>query len=325
MKKINWHFLYVFSMALFLSAPSAAQDTYPNKPIRLLVAFAAGGGTDVMARNLAQQMTKALGQNVVVENRIGANGIVATTELFRANPDGYTLIYTIPSHITNALLYSNLPYDPVADFTPIYALCTVPFVLSATPGFPANNVKELVALATSQPAGAINYASPGTGSPPHFYQEMMNNILGIKMTHVPYKGSALAMSDLLSGRTQLIFLSTVQSQPYLKDGRLKGIGLSSAKRSSVLPDIPTLDELGVTGLDVDMWYGVLAPKGVPTPIVEKLAGALKTIAASTEMKRYLAEQGAEPLSLGPEEFGGILRNEAKKWGKLIKDADIKAE
>ncbi len=325
MKKITWHFLCFASMVLFLNAPSAAQDTYPNRPIRLLVAFAAGGGTDVMARNLAQQMTKALGQNVVVENRIGANGIVATTELFRANPDGYTLIYTIPSHITNALLYSNLPYDPVADFTPIYALCTVPFVLSATPGFPANNVKELVALAVSQPAGAINYASPGTGSPPHFYQEMMNNILGIKMTHVPYKGSALAMSDLLSGRTQLIFLSTVQSQPYLKDGRLKGIGLSSAKRSSVLPDIPTLDELGVTGLDVDMWYGVLAPKGVPTPIVEKLAGALKTIAASAEMKRYLAEQGAEPLSLGPEQFWGILRNEAKKWGKLIKDADIKAE
>ena len=325
MRQSTARFLCFFTLTFLLSGLSCAQDNYPNRPIRLLVAFAAGGGTDVMARNLAQQMTKALGQNVVVENRIGANGIVATTEIFRASPDGYTLIYTIPSHITNALLYPNLPYDPVTDFAPIYALCTVPFVLSATPAFPASNVKELVALAKSQPAGAINYASPGTGSPPHFYQEMMNDILGIQMTHVPYKGSALAMSDLLSGRTQLIFLSTVQSQPYLKDGRLKGIGLSSAKRSSVLPDIPTLDELGVTGLDVDMWYGVLAPKGVPTAVVDKLSSALRKIAESDEMKRYLAEQGAEPLSLGPDQFGVIMRNEAKKWGKLIKDANIKAE
>lgn len=309
--------------ALSLGAvPLATAQTYPNKPLRVLVGFTPGGGTDSIARVFAKELAQVLAQPVVAENRPGANGMIATNALVKAAPDGYTIMLTISSHVTNGLLYPKISYDPMADIAPISVVATVPFVLTANPALKANDVQELLRLARSKP-GDLSYGSAGSGSPPHLFQELMNQMADVKTTHVPYKGSAPAMTDLLGNQISLLWLTTVQSLPFLKDGRLKAFAVSTSKRSAVIPNVPTLAEAGVPGYDADMWWGFIAPKGTPPAIVDVLQAAFAKIVASPSMREQLVAQGAEPVGGTPAEFWDLLRREHQKWGRIVRERNIR--
>jgi tripartite-type tricarboxylate transporter receptor subunit TctC len=324
MKPSNWlAALGIASALAFGAASSPAQAAYPDKPLRLIVGFPPGGGTDMLARYLAQHLGKSLGQSVVVENRGGANGVIGTTELARAAPDGYTLMLTISSHITNGLLYKDLPYDVLKGFTPVSVVATSPFVLLANPALPANNLAELIALAKAKP-GSINFGSPGNGSTQHLSHELMNQMAGVQMTHVAYRGGAPAMNDLLAGQVSLMFLTTVQSLPFLKEKRLKALAVSSAQRASVLPDVPTVAET-VPGYESDVWFGVIAPAGTPQAIVDKLNKDIAAIVRTPETQKWLAQQGAVPVGNTPAEFAALMQGEYAKWTDVFKKTGIKAE
>lgn len=298
---------------------AAAQD-YPSKPVKMLVGFPPGGGTDITARAVAVELSKALGQQVVVENKGGANGVIATTELAKAAPDGYTLMMTISSHVTNTLLYPKLSYK-LSDFQPVTMVATSPFVLIAHPGFQANNVQELIALAKA-PDRKVNFASPGAGSTQHLSNELMNAMAGIQMTHIPYKGGAPALTDLLAGQVPIMFLTTVQSLPFLKEKKVKALAVSTLKRAQVLPDVPTIAEAGVAGYHSDVWFGVIAPAGTPKPIVDRLHAEIARIVKTPEFQKNLAAQGAEPVGNTPEQFAKILSEEQAKWSDLVKRTSI---
>ena len=313
----------ILAACLTVATMAGHTQTYPTKPIKLLVGFPPGGGTDVLARSLAMDLSKALGQQVIVENRGGANGVIATSELARSPADGYTLMMTISSHVTNALLYPKLSYE-LKDFQPISLVATSPFVLLAHPSFPANNIKELVALAKSKSKG-VDFGSPGAGSTQHLSMELMNVMAGVQMTHIPYKGGAPALNDLLAGQVPLMFLTTVQSLPFLKDKRVKAIAVSTANRTPVLRDVPTIAEAGVPGYESDVWFGVIAPGGTPKVVVDRLHAEIVRIIKTPEMQKNLATQGAEPVGNTPEQFGALIMAEHAKWADLIKRTGIKAE
>ena len=301
----------------------SAQD-YPNKPVRLVVGFAPGGGTDVFARIIANEMTKSFGQQVIVDNRSGANGVVAATQVARAVPEGYTVMIILSSHVMNALTYKDLPFDAINDFTPITALATTAYVLTAHPSFPANSVQELIALAKAKP-GVINYASAGNGSIPHLFQELMNSKVGIQLTHVPYQGGAPALTDLLAGRVPLLMQSVLQCLPHLKSGRLKALAITSGKRSPVLPDVPTIAESGVPGYSADQWWALVGPKGLPRPVQSRLQSELVKIVMAPKTKEFLASQGLEAMGTSSEELATIMTNEYAKWAPLFKQGLVKSE
>lgn len=300
--------------------PSEGQ-TYPNRPIRLLVGFPPGGGTDVVAREVGAELSKALGQQVVVDNRGGANGVIATTELVKAAPDGHTLMMTISSHVTNALLYSKLPYT-LDDFQPVSRVSISPFVLIAHPSFKPTTIAELIALARRD---ELDFGSPGPGSTQHLSMELMNAMAGIRMTHIPYRGGAPALTDLLAGQVPMMFMTTVQSLPFLKDGRVRALGVSSSRRTAVLPDVPTIAEAGVPGYDSDVWFGVIAPRGTPAAIVDRLNAEIRRIVALPKIRQSFAAQGAEPVGDSPAEFAAVIEAERVKWGQLIERNKIRAE
>jgi tripartite-type tricarboxylate transporter receptor subunit TctC len=310
-------------LAMAGTGPAAA-DNYPSRPLRLLVGFPPGGGTDVLARALAVDLGKAIGQTVVVENRGGANGVIATAELAKAEPDGYTLMMTISSHVTNSLLYPKLPYDTFKDFAPISLVATSPFVLVAHPSFQANTVQDLIAMAKAKP-GFYNYASPGNGSTQHLSLALMNLMANIDMVHVAYKGGAPALNDLIAGQVPLMFVTTVQSLPFLQQHRLKALAISSDKRASVLPEVPTIAESGVPGYASDVWFGVIAPAATPKPVIDKLNKEIVKIFRTPEMKQKLATQGAEPIASTPEAFAKVINDESVKFADLFKKTGIKAE
>jgi tripartite-type tricarboxylate transporter receptor subunit TctC len=298
-------------------------QAYPTKPIRVLVGFPPGGGTDMLARSMGIELSKALGQPVVIDNKGGANGVIATAELAKAAPDGHTLMMTISSHVTNVLLYPKLSYE-LKDFQPISLVATSPFVLLAHPSFPPNTVQELVALAKKE-GRKVNFGSPGAGSTQHLSVELMDVMAGIEMTHIPYKGGAPALNDLLAGQVPLMFLTTVQSLPYLKDKRVKALAVSTAKRTPVLPDVPTIAESGVPGYESDVWFGFIAPAGTPQPIVDRLHAEIVRIVKTPEMQKNFAQQGAEAVGNTPDQFAKLIRDEHTKWAALIKRTGIKAE
>lgn len=306
-----------------VAAPSHAQ-TYPSRPVKMLVGFPPGGGTDVLARAIAGELSKSLGQQFVVENRGGANGVIATSELAKAAPDGHTLMMTISSHVTNALLYPKLSYDLFRDFQPISLVATSPFVLISHPSFAANNIGELIGLAKAK-GKSIDFGSPGVASTQHLAMELMNLMAGVQMTHIAYKGGAPALTDLLAGQVPLMFMTTVQSLPYLKDKRVKALAVSTAKRTAVLPDVPTIAESGVPGYESDVWFGIIAPAGVPRPIIDRLHAEIVRIIKTPEMQKSLAAQGAEPVGNTPEQFAALLKAEHAKWTDVIKRTGIKAE
>jgi tripartite-type tricarboxylate transporter receptor subunit TctC len=309
---------------LLVSAVGAAAQDYPSRPIRILVGFAAGGGTDILARDIGAQLNKAWGVPVVVENRTGANGNIATAELARSAPDGYTLLVTVPSIITNALLDPNFRYKPLDDFAPVTVIATAAYVITVNPDFPAKNVRELIALAREKP-GSINYGSPGAASSPHLTAELFNAAAGISMTHIPYRGGSQVVTDVLSGQIPLSFFTTVQAMSLLKDGRLRGLAVTSPKRSTLLPDMPTVSESGVPGYESDAWWGMFAPKDTPRPILEKLHREIARILATPEMKQRLAALAAEPGGNTPEQFTAAMKREYAAWETLFKTVRIRIE
>src|SRR5215471_11590834 len=314
-----------FFLAAACTFPAVAQDAqnYPTRPIRMIVPYPPAGGTDVVARILADPLSTALGQPILIDNRGGAAGNLGTEIAAKAAPDGYTVLFTLSSHTINPKLYEKLPFDVERDFVPISLAALSPQILVANPSVPANNIRELIALAKSQP-GRLNFASVGTGSPAHIAGELLKLKAGIDMVHVPYKGGGPAIADTLGGQVQLAFVTLPAAIQYVRAGKLKALAIASDKRSAVAPDIPTIAET-VPGCVVNSWYGALAPAKTPPAIVAKLQAAFVEVLAMPDVKEKLFAQGAEAQSSTSAEFAGRIHDELKEWEYVIREAQIKVE
>ena len=314
--------------ALLVAATGGAQAdpaaAYPSKPIRLIVPFASGGGTDVTARAIAQKLTEAWGQPVVVDNKPGANGTIGVDIAAKAAPDGYTLTMISSSHTVNVSLYRSLPYDLVRDLAPITQATTQPYALVVTPSLPAKSVAELVALAKAKP-GTLNYGSSGIGGLSHLSGALFASLAGIKLTHIPYKGGAPAMTDVIGGQIDMLFSTLLQSHAHIEAGKLRALAVTTARRSPASPQLPTMIEAGVPGFEVSGWYGVLAPAGTPPAIVAKLNREMVRILHLPSVRAHLATDGSEPVGSTPDEFAAHIRSEIAKWRRVVADAGIKAE
>jgi tripartite-type tricarboxylate transporter receptor subunit TctC len=307
----------------FLPATASAADAWPTKPIRMIVGFAPGGGTDTTARPIAQKLGDALGQQVIVDNRPGAAGNIATEIVTRANPDGYTIIMgTIAALAINPSLYGKLPFDPEKDLAPIIQAVDSTNILSLHPAVPANSVKELTALAKAKP---LNFGSSGVGGTGHLAGELYNMMAGVKMTHVPYKGGGPAMIDLVAGQVQLVFATAASAVPQIKAGRIKGLAVTTIKRSALMPELPTISEAGLAGFDANNWYGLLAPAKTPRPVIMRLNTEVAKILNMPDVKDFLFKQGLDAAPGTPEQFAAYMKSERAKWGKVIKAAGLKAE
>jgi tripartite-type tricarboxylate transporter receptor subunit TctC len=312
--------LLSFSVATIAFTATAAD--YPQKPIRLIVPFAAGGGNDAVARTIAQRLSAGLGQQVVVDNRAGAGGIVGAELAAKSAPDGYTLFLGgVGSHAINPSVHRNLPYDPVRDFAPISLVASAPLILVVQPSVAANSVEEFVALAKAKP-DTINYASNGNGSSSHLAAVMFEAMTGTRMTHVPYKGLAPALVDLLSGQVQAMFSSVVAILPHVQAGKLRALAVTGEKRLALIPDVPTVAESGVAGYQAGSWYGILAPAGTPPEIVRTLNSEIVKAIQQPDVKRAFALEGAEPVGSSPQEFAAHIRAELSRLGKVAREAKI---
>jgi tripartite-type tricarboxylate transporter receptor subunit TctC len=287
------------------------------------VPFAPGGGTDILARVIGQKLTESMGQQVVVDNRAGAGGNIGAELTAKAPRDGYTILMVSASYAVNASLYP-LAFDPIKDLAPITQVASVPFVLVAHPALPANNAKELIALARARP-GSLNYASSGNGSAPHLAGELLTMSTNTQMVHVPYKGGAPALTDVLAGQVQLLFSTVIQGLPHIKAGKLKAIAIASLKRSPALPQVATLDESGVSGYDVTNWFGVLAPGGTPAPILVKLNGEIVKHLQSPDLAQRLAAEGADPVGGSARDFERLIQRDIDKYTRIVKAAGISAK
>lgn len=307
------------TLALLFVAGGVHAQKYPTKPIRLLVPFAPGGGTDIVARVIAQKASESLGQSVVVDNRPGGGGTIGAETAVRANPDGYTLIMVSGSYGTNAALYK-LPYDPLNDIQPIIMIGESGFVVALHPSVPIKSAKELIAYTKANPA-KLNYASTGTGGITHLSTELFSLMAGIKMTHIPYKGTGPALNDLIGGQIQLLFGSMPSTIPHVKAGRLRGIGVTTPKRTGALPDMPTVSET-VPGYEVVLWWGMLGPKGLSKDIVALWNREVAKVLQTDEMKSRMAGEGLEPAGGPPEQFLNVIRRDVAKWIKVVSEAKI---
>ena len=306
-------------------APAAFAQAYPTHSIRLVVPFPAGGTTDILARAAAQKLSESLGQAVVVDNRPGAAGNIGADLVAKSAPDGYTLLMgTVGTHAINPSLYAKMPYDHVKDFVPVVLVAGVPNVLAVYPAFPVNSVAELIALAKSKP-GTINFASSGSGTSIHMSGELFKSMAGVDMTHVPYKGSAPALTDLMGGQVQIMFDNLPSALPLIKAGKLRAIAVTSLKRAPALPDVPTISESGLPGFEASSWFGVLAPAGTPSPIVAKINADVNKWLQSPEAREQLLAQGANAAGGTPEQFTAHIRAETEKWAKVVKASGAKAD
>ena len=303
-----------------------AQEKYPSKPIRLIVAFPAGGSTDIVARLVGQRLGERLGQQVIIDNRGGAGGTIGTEIAARANPDGYTLTMgTTSTHVIAPAAYAKLKYDPIKDFAPITLVASTPYLLVLNPGVKATNLKEFIALAKSQP-GKLNFASAGAGSTTHLAMEMLKSAAGMDIVHVPYNGNGPAGTAVLGGQVQALFGSMPAVLPHAKSGKVRPIAVGTAKRSPALPDVPTVAESGYPGFEVSLWLGFFAPRATPIAIVNRLHGELVKIATSPDMKEQFERNGAEPAyNASSIELERLVRTEIDKYAKVIKAANIKLE
>lgn len=306
-------------------AQTATSAPYPAKPIKLVVPFAAGGTTDILGRAAAAELTKA-GMQTIVENRPGAGGNIGAEMVAKSAPDGYTLLMgTVGTHGINQSLYGRLPYDPVKDFAPVTLLAMVPNVLVVHPALPVGGVSDLIALAKSKP-GKLNYASSGNGTSIHLSGELFKSMTGTYMTHIPYRGSAPALTDLIGGQADLMFDNLPSALPHIKSGKLRALGVTSGNPSPALPGVPTIAEAGpVRGYEATSWFGVLAPAGTPSDIVLKLQQTLSKALASPEMREKLVSQGAEPVGDTPEQFARHIQAETAKWAKVVQASGAKVD
>lgn len=314
--------ILVATLSLML-APSAFADDYPNRPVRLIIPFPPGGSNDVVGRLVAQQLSTKLGQQVYVDNRAGAGGTIGTEACATAAPDGYTICVISIAHAVNPALYQ-LKYDPIKSFTPISIFATGPNVLVVNPTSPIRSVKDLLALAKEKP-GELNYASAGVGSFQHLGAELFKLQAHVNLVHVPYKGGGPAMQDVIAGHVKIMFSSLVQTTPFIKSGQLIALGTGGAKRSPVLPDVPTIAEAGVPGYVADNWWGLAAPVGLPKPIIDKLFTATQAALKAPELQAQFEREGAATVEMSTAEFGEYIKTEIEKWGRVVKEGNIHSQ
>jgi tripartite-type tricarboxylate transporter receptor subunit TctC len=314
----------LLSAALGAAQTAVAADTYPVRPIRMIVAYPPGGGTDQVGRVMADQLAQQLGQNVVVDNRGGATGNIGTELAARAVPDGYTLLMgNVAPNAVNVSVFRKLGFDPVKDFAPVSLVAVTPNILVAHPSVPVKTVKDLVALAKAKP-GVLNFPSAGVGSSSHLAGEMLKSMAGIDMVHVPYKGGGPALIATISGQVQIMFATMPAAMPHVKSGKVRPVAVTTAKRSLAMPDLPTIAESGVPGYEAATWYGLLAPARTPRPVIDRLHGETVKILAGPTRQR-LEAQGFEPDGGTPAAFAAYIKSEITKWAKVIKEAGIPAE
>jgi tripartite-type tricarboxylate transporter receptor subunit TctC len=317
----------VLSSLAPLAAPgiSAAQTPWPSRPIRWIVNFPPAGAADILSRTLAEYFGSRLGQPIIVDNKPGAGGNLGADMVAKSAPDGYTLLMgTVGTHGINQSLYPKMPFDPIKDFAPITLVATTPNVLVLNPTLPVNSVPELVAYAKAHP-GALSFGSGSNGSAGHLAGELFKTETGVNMVHIPYKGGAPALQALLAGDTQLMFDNLANSTPQLKAGKLKALAVTTAKRSALAPELPTLAETGLPGFDIYTWWGFMAPAGTPKEIIAKWNAEVTRILATPEMKAFFAQQGAEPAPTTPEQFAALIRSEIPKYAKIVKASGAKVD
>lgn len=311
------------ALALVCTLPVAHAAEYPEKPIRIIVPFTPGGSTDILARMIGQKLQEAWGQQVIADNRPGANGVVAADITAKANPDGYTLMFVAIGHAINPLLQKNLPYDPDKAFNAVSLTAILPQMLALNPKNSATNLKELLALAKGPKP--VNYATGGVGSSQHLATELLAYMAKVKLNHIPYKGGNQGLLDVIAGNVDFTLTTALTVIPHAKSGRVRALAVSTTKRLDVAPDVPTMAEAGIPGYESVAWYGMVAPAGIPARIMDKLAAETVKATNSTEMKSALVKQGAIPVGNTPKEFTAFITNERSKYAKVIKEAGIKAE
>jgi tripartite-type tricarboxylate transporter receptor subunit TctC len=309
--------LLSFASFASLSSPAFSQQ-FPTRPIKIIVPFGPGGFTDVAARILQKELAPAIGQSIVIENKPGAGSTIGTAEVSKAPPDGYTLVMISTAHVISPHLYKSMPYDPIRDFTPVMKLAEGPYVLVVHPSLGVNSVQELIALAKSKP-NTVDYASSGNGSAQHLVGALFVTMAHAPLSHVPYKGSSQAMNDVLGGIVKVSFVGVPNALPNLASGKIKALAVTTRKRYSELPDVPTLDESGVKGYDATIWLGLLAPPGTPRDIVDKLNTSITKILSTQEAKKLMASAGVDVATSSPEEFGRLMQTELDRWGKVVRE------
>jgi tripartite-type tricarboxylate transporter receptor subunit TctC len=302
----------------------AAEQSFPSKPVRILVGAPPGGSNDIFARAIGQRISPSLGQAVVVDNRPGANQLIAADLCAKAAPDGHTLYITTTSFAAGVAISPKQPFDPVNDLTGVTMVGNGPMVLVVHPSLPAKNAKELVAIARSRP-GQLNYTSSGIGSINHMAMEVFKSQAKVDAVHIPHKGMAPALTDLMAGNVQILIVSLPSVHAQMKSGRLRALGVTSAKRTTFLPELPTVSESGVPGYEATLWWGIFAPSKTPRPIIDRLNGEIHKAMATTDMKKVFSDFGAEPAPTTPDQFSGMVKKEIAKWSKVVKDANIKPE
>jgi tripartite-type tricarboxylate transporter receptor subunit TctC len=325
MKLRRRRFLRLAAGALALPAISrlARAEGYPSRPVRWIVCFAAGGPNDVTARLVGQYLSEQLGQNVVIENRVGAGGNVGMEIALKSPPDGYTIAFVGPNNAINATLYEKLPFDFIHDSVPIAGTMQLTNVLEVNLDLPVKNIAEFIAYAKANP-GKVNYATGGVGTSLHMCGELLKSMAGIDLVHVPYRGTAPALTDLLAGRVQSLFDNIPGAMGQIKGGKLRALGVTAAKRVPALPDVPAIGET-VPGYEADVWYGIAAPRGTPPDIVAKLNGAVNAALANPQLKARMNELGGDPMPLTPDVFGKLVADETQKWAGVIRSANIHLE
>jgi tripartite-type tricarboxylate transporter receptor subunit TctC len=310
--------------ALLLTSLGASAQKYPDKPIRLIVPFAVGGGTDILAREIAPKLGEALGQPVIIDNRGGAGGNIGSEAVAKSPPDGYTLLFGSNSLSINAALYKNLPFDPVKSFAPVGLVATAPLVLVTNAELPIRSVSDLVAEAKAKP-GTLNWSAPGNGTPHHLASELFNRMTGANIVHIQYKGGGPAINDLLGRHTQASILTLSSVKSFIASGKLRALGVATAKRTSLLPDVPTIAEAGVPGYEVDLWYGLFAPAGTPEPVVQAVNAALNKALADKDMLARFGDQGYESRPGSPNDLRTLLAADMTRSAKVVAEANIKAD
>ena len=315
---------FIAAVTLWAGAALAQSGNYPNKPIKFIVPYPPGGGTDVIARIVQEPLSQNLGQQVIIENRGGAGGSIGSELAAKSPPDGYTVLFTLSSHTINPAIYPKLGFNTERDFLPVVTIASLPQILVANPNFPANSVKDVIDMARSKP-NSISYASVGNGSPGHLAGAMMAGSANVKMTHIPYRGGGPAVTDVMGGQVPLLWVSIPAAANFVKSGKLKALAVSTNKRSAVFPDVPTMAESGFKDFEVDSWYAMFVPANTPKASIDRLNAAANKVLAMPDVKEKLLNQGAEAVGGSPDALGKVVKTELAKWDKVVKENGIKAE